>query len=248
MKKTLYFLFAAAILMACEPTTTDNQSILADSFAAQARLDSIKADSIFLNDLVDSVMPPPSYDSIEGGNQNANGGGEIGEKGRMANPNIDLNAKTFKVTGHITIVKPYCGGAAPSKEILAESRKAQPYAKQALLVRKGKTNALSTGLVTRAVTDANGDFSLQLPDGDYCIVLVEKENARAADFNANGYMVIDEKCDSKWLTQCEMSFTVANKNVSGLRLGLEKKCMLNTMSPCITYDGPLPPAAAPRGK
>lgn len=256
MKKAIYFFLVTITLFACTPTTnSENQSTEAvnDSDNNVDVPPSSGGDSISLNDIVESV------DAVEGGVQEDPQGqedkvdapkensGNTGRNGRMANPDIDLNAKTYTVSGHINIIGSYCGGAAPTPEVLKAAEKPQPYAKQSLLIRKGKTNVLGTSLATRTMTDANGDFSVMLPAGDYCLVLAEKENVRGENFSTTN-MSIDQPCDDKWLKKCDINFTVTNTNVSGLRLNIQKACFLNTLSPCVTYTGPKPPAAAPRGK
>ncbi len=250
MKKTLCFLIVAAALVACEPVPSENNNPPIDTVAV---LRPTTVDTTLGIDSVDHVVMGDTLgyegDSLAIVDGDDGNNGDDGEKtGRYANPDIDLDAKSFTVTGHITIVSPYCGGAAPSNEVLENAKKPQAYAKQPILIRKGKTNALGTAMATRTTTDANGDFKVQLPAGDYCLVLAEKENARSNSFKATTTMVIDEKCDSKWLNKCDISFTVKDNNVSGLRLNLKKKCMLTTLSPCISYDGPLPSSAAPRGR
>jgi hypothetical protein len=79
-------------------------------------------------------------------------------------------------------------------------------------------------------------------------VIDEKERTRNADFYTQNNQAVDKPCDQKWLNTCDLTFTVADKPVSGLRHTFTKKCFITSLSPCITYAGPLPPAAAPRGK
>lgn len=240
MKKTLCLFLLATAMVACNPPTgqgTDGDAKQpADSAAT---VENPPHDSMPVTAAADST--PTKVD--EGTLPTPGGGG-----GRRANPNLDLNAKRYVVTGHVTIAGSYCGGAAPTPEMEAEARKAKPYAQQPLLVRSGKANALGTDMVTRVTTDADGDFKLDLPVGTYCMVLAEKENARDPGFYSLKHMGVDKPCDNKWLNTCDLSFTVTDQNVSGLRLMLHKKCFIESLSPCVSYDGPMPPSAAPRGK
>lgn len=245
MKKALFLLCMAVGLAACTPTTPSNSDA-----------DSTKVDStaIVVQDstpAVDSAAAPadPVVDAATT-TEPATNNGQVKpteNTGRQANPNVDLNAKRFKVTGHFLVQGSYCGGAAPTPEMEAAAREPKPMSNQAFLIRKGNTNALGTDLVTRVRTDASGNFSVELTPGTYCMVLEEKENRRSTEFLKTAYYVIDTKCDDKWLSTCDVSFTVADKPVSGLRKTFDKKCQLVTLSPCISWDGPLPPSAAPRG-
>lgn len=244
MKKLLPFLCLTLVLTACGPATTTNGQD-GDSTAVK---DSTPA--------TDTMTPPPadsgsSTTPDDGGSTGgtdtppADNGGNTG--GRNANPNAPIGGKTFKVTGHILVQGQYCGGAAPSQQILDEAQRPRPMANQGFLIRGGGTNMLGKSMVTRTRTDANGNFSVDLAPGTYCMVLEEKESARQRGFYDNTNYVIDRKCDDKWLTTCDLSFTVADKPVSGLRLTFQKKCYIdNTLSPCVTWNGPLPPSA-PKG-
>ncbi|MFN8397369.1 MAG: hypothetical protein U0176_22290 [Bacteroidia bacterium] len=248
MKKRLYLLLmAAGILAACNPPA--NTTVPGNSDSTSTALQ----DSHPLVDTVETVVadssvranPDPAGDPATdpGNNSNSNTSGG----GRVANPNADLNAKRFAVTGRILLQTSYCGGAAPSDEILAEYEKPKPYGSQPLLIRSGKTNALGTAMVTRTTTAADGTFKLDLPAGTYCLVIAEKEGPRQPGFYQLETIAVDKACDNKWLNTCDISFTVADKPVSGLRLTLQKKCFIDQLSPCLSYSGPLPPSAAPRG-
>jgi hypothetical protein len=243
MKKTLLFLCTALFLAACNPTTTTTTT----------GTDTTKVDSAAV--VVQDTLPTPDTASTgavvdDGTSTNTNNTNtpDGATTGRQANPNIDLNAKRFKVTGRLLVLSPYCGGAAPTPDMLEKAKTAQPLANQSLVIRQGAVNGLGTPLVTRTMTDAQGNFSLDLTPGTYCIVLAEKENRRTAAFLATQYYEIDKKCDDKWLTSCDLTFTVADKPVSGLRLTFNRKCNINSFSPCINWGGPLPSSPAPRGK
>lgn len=243
MKKTLYFILLAAAMAACTPPATTTTETKPDSNAVAEVL---PADTI----PADTLLPPVDSGSTKVAD---NGNSNVPTKetndpptGRQADPNLS-NGKYYTVTGNILVKSPYCGGAAPSQEILDKAAIPQPFAKQSFLIRSGKTNALGTNLVTRVMTDAKGDFKVDLQAGTYCMVLAEKESARDAGFYKTEFWTVDKPCDTKWLNTCDLTFTVADRNVSGLRKTFERKCQITSLSPCISYSGPLPPAAAPRG-
>ena len=255
MKKALLFFLTAVTLTACTPPATtdggttvpaDSSLAAADSTPAPQPVDSTTAvaDNGEGSDAGNTgTTPTPKVDN---GTDPKTDAGNTGG-GRVRDPNL-ANTKMFKVTGNILVAGSYCGGAAPSKEMEEEARRPKPFANQGFLIRSGKMNALGTAMATRTRTDANGTFNLELAPGSYCMVLEEKESAREAGFYTQKNMVVDKPCDQKWLNTCDISFTVADKNISGLRLTLNKKCLITSLSPCITWNGPLPPAAAPRGK
>lgn len=61
----------------------------------------------------------------------------------------------------INCLSPYCGGARPSKEMIAESEKPKPYAdKKVILVS-------ATGKVDSATTDKDGNIKRKLKPGPY---------------------------------------------------------------------------------
>lgn len=241
MKKALLFICAALVLVACNPTTstttTSADTTKVDS-PAVAVVEPAPADSPAAT-ITDGTVTDPADGKTPADNGTPT-------TGRQANPGVDLNAKTFTVSGNVLVTSPYCGGAAPTPDMVAAAKTPQPYANQGFLIRKGAVNAPGTAMVTRVRTDAKGTWSVQLAPGTYCMVLEEKENRRTPEFLATQYYEIDKKCDDKWLNGCELSFTVADKNISGLRLSLSRKCHINSFSPCIQWGGPLPSAAAPR--
>lgn len=75
-----------------------------------------------------------------------------------------LNAQKKSVTLELSYLEPYCGGARPSDEIIAEAQKPKPYAgkKLILLSASGKADTL--------VTDAKGKLKVKLKRGDYTLV------------------------------------------------------------------------------
>lgn len=247
MKKVLLFLAAASILAACTPTTTTTpvagDSTKVDSLPVAVQ-DSQPIGDSAATAVVDpgtTADPAPVNDPGTKVDPNAN-------TGRQANPNANLGGKKFTVSGRFMLKSPYCGGAAPTPDMVKAAQTPQSLASQGFLIRKGTTNAVGSAIETRVTTDASGAFSVQLAPGTYCMVLNEKEGRRGPDFLNNANYEIDKKCDDKWLGTCELSFTVTDKNISGLHATLERKCFINSMSPCINWGGPLPSSAAPRSK
>ena len=78
------------------------------------------------------------------------------------------------MTGYIENNSEYKGGAAPPDFLLADLAIYRVSANQIFYVRPALNYAPFTPIITSFVTDANGNYSLNLPDGDYAIICKEK--------------------------------------------------------------------------
>ena len=65
------------------------------------------------------------------------------------------------VSSQINFIQPYCGGARPSAEMLANAEKPQPYANKTIIFVSAR------GKVDSAKTNAAGLFSANLKPGSY---------------------------------------------------------------------------------
>ena len=150
----------------------------------------------------------------------------------------------FRVSGTVTYTANYCGGAAPSEEMLAEMRQPKPRFGQELLVRSGDFNSFGR-LLARATTKGDGSFEFFLAPGDYCIVIAQKESADMVP-KSSEYIHVDTECYNKWMATCDLSFRLADREISGLSLNLHQACFTNSYSTCVQWDGPMPPSAPRR--
>src|SRR5262245_48101077 len=79
-------------------------------------------------------------------------------------------------TGDLVVVAnahgSYCGGAAPTPDILAAARRPRPITGR-FLVRRGRRNSVAAPVATLQ-TDATGTGTVALPPGTYCIVSESK--------------------------------------------------------------------------
>jgi hypothetical protein len=96
-----------------------------------------------------------------------------------------FEGETVSVSGTVFYTASYCGGAAPSREMLDNAQKPHPLANYTLIARSGTTNRLGSNMVAKTTTDADGRFEFHLPRGTFCIVLGEKEAKRAPEFFNN---------------------------------------------------------------
>ncbi len=117
----------------------------------------------------------------------------------------DLPELITEVSGTIIKTASYCGGAAPTDEILAELATPAPYI-GTLYLKQGTINDPLEPALATITTDENGDFSIVLAEGDYIIVTAE----HLGDYT-NDYPwwpdVSSEYCQN-WLATPYISFTV----------------------------------------
>ena len=146
-----------------------------------------------------------------------------------------------KVTGQVMHTRAYCGGAAPSEQMLERYRTPLPLPSLTLYVRSGRTNVISRAVLDSATTDAEGRFTFLLPAGEYCIITKARiKTPKAANYDANMFEIIEE-CIDEWIVTCDATFSVADQDVEGLGLQLHKECFKEEFNPCIHYIGPMPP-------
>lgn len=88
------------------------------------------------------------------------------------------------VNGFIKNNSEYIGGANPPESLLEGLAIYQPSAKQHFYVRNLANYAPFTPFVTSFTTDANGNYSIDLPIGNYAIICQEKH-----DFELNPYSI-----------------------------------------------------------
>lgn len=106
------------------------------------------------------------------------------------------------VSGTIENNSNYCGGAAPSEELLQELLTYQPSANQTFYVRQGTVAAPFSGVYLQFTTDANGNYSISLPDGNYTVVCQEKYNLESSP------SVVDSSCS--YLHTADFNFVVSS--------------------------------------
>ena len=73
----------------------------------------------------------------------------------------------------------YCGGAAPSPEILRSLQR--PLGCAEFVVRAGSANLVSAPIVARFATQADGKFSVALAPGVYCVTAKGTPAAAVSD-------------------------------------------------------------------
>lgn len=150
---------------------------------------------------------------------------------------IQVNANV-KIT--MTYFSPYCGGAAPSQDIL-DSR--------SQLMRNQSYNLinLANNEKTKVTTDSLGILNLELDSGNYAIQQLYKD-CSFQDFmkqvnKVDGmyYHDMGEECYKNWWKSYMGEFTVTNKEtIQHLNMGEGDSCFTGN-NPCLSYSGPYPP-------
>lgn len=150
--------------------------------------------------------------------------------------------KYFTVSGQVKISASYCGGAAPSEEMLEELKRERPYIGKTFYVRVGRVNDLKKAIVLKFKTDSSGKFSLKLSPGTYCIIQAEQVNAlNYKKYSSTSSLTIDKACLSEWWKKPYRVLEVKDKAISGLHFSFQKRCFIEGDLPCLTFNGPFPP-------
>jgi len=164
-------------------------------------------------------------------------------------------SKKHVISINLTTTQSYCGGAAPTDEMVLEMQTPKKLANTTIYIREGALNDWSNPIVAQGVSDENGVVKVELKDGTYCIVFDNKadnkEFKKMLELYSEKTMhreAIDQECLVKYMTQPEAVFTVTNgKTGSSIIVNKHIACSWDDV-PCSGYHGPLPPSAPPRGK
>lgn len=146
------------------------------------------------------------------------------------------------ISGKVTQTSSYCGGAMPTEEILQEMSKPVPYAGKVFYVRKGSVNNIKMPIVLSFTVNAKGEFSIDLPPGQYC--LIQKEQVKTLNmknYKSTTDLQIDENCLKEWWAKPYYAFQITDKNITDLKFNFYHACFVNSDIPCIEYVGPMPP-------
>ena len=148
--------------------------------------------------------------------------------------------KTFTVSGKVTQTFPYCGGAAPSKELLEKLAKPVAYAGKKFFIREGKTNSINAKILESFSTGKDGEFSIRLAPGIYSIILEEQLKLIKAEDLTKEFIEVDEKCLEEWWSKPYYLLEVKNYDINDLNFNFFHRCFILNDIPCINYNGPQP--------
>lgn len=153
--------------------------------------------------------------------------------------------KKYTVSGVITGTSGYCGGAAPSDEMLADLATPKPIANKKIYIKKGVINSLNSKVLMTLTADSAGKFHTTLPPGKYIIVdenkkdrtyynsLLKNHNKQTENFDA-----VDSVCLKEWFAKPDFIFEVKNAGILIPGINYHKECF---NLPCVQFRGPYPP-------
>jgi hypothetical protein len=146
--------------------------------------------------------------------------------------------RKFLVSGSIMQTISYCGGAQPPQRLLDSMNvpKGIPYGKLFVKLKGGhKEGSL---IIHTIKADTNGNFSIYLPAGNYCLVEEWKTKPFKLPLN-NVNETVDSTCFKNLYNTCDYELNVTDKNVRHLKIIFHRPCYNN--QPCISYHGALRP-------
>lgn len=139
----------------------------------------------------------------------------------------------------------YCGGAAPSREMMEEVRRPKPKVGMRVIAHPTGNYKTDTDLEEWVgQTDGDGYWELKLYPGEYCLKVGAKADTNPiVPESKPGWVVVDADCYTQWLGTCDLTFRVDTEgNVDGsLDILLYDKCFVEGYDPCSVYMGPKPP-------
>lgn len=159
---------------------------------------------------------------------------------------VSKQAEEKLVSGTILQTEAYCGGAAPSQQMLDELRMPKPLAGKTIYLKRGQENDPEAPVVASATSDQRGEFSLSLASGWYVVVDESKKdkasyNYMLANFAKESaqYSPVDRKCLDQWIGEADLVFEVADTDLSGVNITFHKPCSWNSF-PCVRFIGKRP--------
>ena len=163
-------------------------------------------------------------------------------KNKAASVSVPDQKIKFKISGTVNVTTPYCGGAAPSEEIMENSRKPQPYNAKVFYVRKGNINSMKAEIILSFTTNTKGEFVIELPEGTYSIIQKEQTVAfKMKDYKMDKFHIAEESCLKEWWGKPYHVLDIKDKNIEGLIFTFHRQCFVTSDIPCIRYIGPMPP-------
>jgi len=120
---------------------------------------------------------------------------------------------SMNVSLTITITSNYCGGVAPSEEMVANLKKPKPFSNKKFYISSKK--ALQDDMM-EMTTSASGAISTPMEEGTYYVFLPEKVSAKQSGKDRS-----ESECN-KWKNTPNGTFTVgSDKNIS---FNIHKTC------------------------
>ncbi len=142
-------------------------------------------------------------------------------------------AQNTNITIEFTQTSDYCGGAAPSEEMLEELKTPQPMGRIIFYIVKGSKHSYKA--YKRVLTSEMGDVELSLPKGKYAI-FSEKQMKKFVKLNDSETQLWDNKCLK------EKHFTplliINTYKANQFKLNIHNKCFYS--QDCAKFIGQMP--------
>jgi len=155
---------------------------------------------------------------------------------------IEEKKITHTISGKVTTAGSYCGGVAPTEEMLQRVQARRPMSGFVIYVKKGTENRLTSPIIDSTYTNSNGEYSFELPKGEY--VLIQKNQLDKAIFETyktSKWIQVDTECMKSWWKKGLATIKVENENIDSLNFHFQKRCFVPEAIPCLRYTGPYPP-------
>ncbi len=149
-------------------------------------------------------------------------------------------SKAFlSISIQVTQTSDYCGGAAPSEEILQEMKKPSPCLQKMIYLKSGTKNSSSLPILDSAKTDEWGRVKFKINKRlNYCIV----ESWKAWPFkkpDPTEFIQWDYVCLQQAYEKPDYLIKSGTLLKNTIQLNYHKSCFYNPF--CGNYSGPLPP-------
>jgi len=136
----------------------------------------------------------------------------------------------------ITQTFPYCGGAAPTEEMMNQSRPANG---NYILVNKTSKQK------STVVADSTGTIYLNLENGEYSLRQTYKDMTFEEFYaknsgKGNSFISRDVDCYRKWWENNLLDFTINDTTEVKTKVTFGSACFTGN-NPCLIYTGPYPP-------
>ncbi len=147
------------------------------------------------------------------------------------------------IEGYVTQTADYCGGAAPSPEMLNKLGTPSPLSEKELFIRQSARNKPDRSgpapIVAKVVTDAEGKFSIRLKSNTtYCFIEGWKTKPFKVPANTQ-FTKWDAACLYEKYCLADYVIRVKKTGNEPVNINFHQPCFYRPY--CGTYSGPLPP-------
>ncbi len=157
-----------------------------------------------------------------------------------------INKHHFKkkatISGTVTYRPAYCGGAMLPDEEYKERTQERPLSGFKIYIKEGTKNDLKKPIIDSTITNENGEFGLQLPEGEYILLSSYQLDKDVFErYKTNEHYILDTNCLSEWWDKGLANVRITGKTKVSFDFFFRKTCFIPLGVPCIIYKGPYPP-------